>query len=222
MVYGKYFLIRTQHFLPDTIRVPSDIPVLIQEVYGDEDLKLDGSLKEKYEEAKRKQQIEIEKKKSKAQQFKIDHPNPNKTLIGWLREMDISETEETAAAQVRDIQETIEVIAVKKTGNGYGTFKDNVDVLGRISETRISKDLAGQTIRIPGHIIRKQGISHEIKWLEDYNRKSLSEWQKEPWLKGELGIIFDEDGTFDLNGTELKYDNEYGLREVKEVIDEKI
>ena len=222
MVYGKYFLIHTQHFLPDTIRVPSDIPVLIQEVYGDEDLKLDGSLKEKYEEAKRKQQIEIEKKKSKAQQFKIDHPNPNKTLIGWLREMDISETEETAAAQVRDIQETIEVIAVKKTGNGYGTFKDNVDVLGRISETRISKDLAGQTIRIPGHIIRKQGISHEIKWLEDYNRKSLSEWQKEPWLKGELGIIFDEDGTFDLNGTELKYDNEYGLREVKEVIDEKI
>ena len=52
--------------------------------------------------------------------------------------------------------------------------------------------------------------------LEDYNKKYLSDWQEQPWLKGTLGIIFDGEGHFELNGIMLVYDREFGLREENE------
>lgn len=216
MVYGKYLLIRTQYYLRDIIRIPADIPVLIQKVYGKENLKLDSELSDVYEVAKDKQKSTLEKKRNKAQAFRLDRPKRDKNLIGWLKDADDAKTEEIAAAQVRDVHETIEVIAVKKAGTGYGTFKDDIDVSGRISDPYVAKTLAKQTIRIPDHIIRKSGIPDTIKTLEEYNWRELREWQDQPWLTGELGIIFDENGMFELNGKFLKYDNEYGLREVKE------
>ena len=55
-----------------------------------------------------------------------------------------------------------------------------------------------------------------IDALEEYNFKFLSDWQDQPWLKGSLGIIFDENGRFELNGVQLRYDNEFGLQEETE------
>lgn len=216
LVYGKYFLIRTQYYLPDIIRIPGDIPVLIRKVYGKENLNLDFVFSDIYKAAKDKQKSTFEKKRNKAQVFRLDRPKRDKNLIEWLKDADDAKTEEIAVAQVRDIHETIEVVAVKKAGTGYGAFKDDIDVSGRISDPYIAKDLAKQTIRIPNHIIRKVGVPDTIKTLEEYNWQELREWQDQPWLKGQLGIIFDENGMFELNGKKLKYDNEYGLREVKE------
>lgn len=216
MVYGKYYLIRTQYYLPEVIRIPSDIPALIQKVYGGEEPDFSSCLEKIYEDTKRKQQIKLEKRTAKAQAFKLGNPKPDNTLIGWLKEMDNSKSEEAAAAQVRDIQETIEVIAVKKVENGYGIFKNGKDVSEKISDPSIAKKISKQTIRIPAYITRKQGVSSTITWLEKYNEENLFEWQDQPWLKGELGIIFDENGCFELNGKRLKYDDEYGLREVKD------
>lgn len=222
MVYGKYYLIRTQYYLPDVIRIPSDIPDLIQKVYGKGILNLSSPLRNVYENSETQNINLITNKKTKAQTYKLDDPKKkidpeNINLIKWLRNPDTSSTEETATAQVRDIQETIEVIAVKRVGKGYGTFKDNVDISSRISDFRIAKELAKQTIRIPDYVTREQGVAKTIEWLEKYNKKHsyLWEWQSQPWLKGELGIFFDENGKFELNGKQLEYDNEYGLREVK-------
>ena len=221
MVYGKYYLIRTQYYLADVIRIPSDIPYLIQKVYGKEMPNLSPSLMNVYENSKTQNLNKITRKKTKAQTYKLDDPKKiidpeNCNLIKWLRNPDTSSTEETATAQVRDIQETIEVLAVKRVGKGYGTFKDNVDISGRISDFEIAKELAKQTIRIPDYVTREQGVAKTIEWLEKYNKHSfLWEWQCQPWLKGELGIAFDENGIFEFNGKQLEYDNEYGLREVK-------
>ena len=62
------------------------------------------------------------------------------------------------------------------------------------------------------------GIDHLIKWLEDYNKNNLADWQKESWLKGSLGLIFDEKGTFLIGGSDikLKYDYQYGLEVERE------
>jgi CRISPR-associated endonuclease/helicase Cas3 len=62
----------------------------------------------------------------------------------------------------------------------------------------------------------KKGASQTIDELENYNKKYLSDWQEQPWLKGTLGIIFDEEGHFELNGIMLVYDREFGLREENE------
>lgn len=216
MVYGNYLLIRTQCYLPDIIHIPADIPVLIRKVYGEEEPALEPPLMDVYEKSITRHRIEIEKKKARAQVFRLDRPKQGKNLIGWLKNMDDPKTEETAAAQVRDVHESIEVIAVKKSGTGYGTFNDGTDISGIVSEPGIAKELAKQTIRIPDHIVRRAGAADTIKALEEYNWQELREWQDQPWLKGELGIIFDENGCFELNGKLLKYDNEYGLSEVKE------
>ena len=134
-------------------------------------------------------------------------------LIGWLKNPEHSGSEEMASAQVRDIRETIEVIAVIRVGCGYGTFEKREDISGRIGEPQIAKELAKQTICLPNHIAVRKGIAETIADLEKYNQMYLTDWQKQPWLKGSLGIIFDQDGHFELNGFHLKYDNKLGLQE---------
>lgn len=219
-IYAKYYLIRTQYFLPDEIRIPTDIPILIDQVYGSEKLELQGEQVNTYQASGKQMELDKQNKQNKALTYRIDAPHirikPDKyNLIGWLENPDFSRSDETATAQVRDIADTIEVIAVKQTGNGYGTFDNEEDISARIDEPGISRELTKQTIRLPLFATRKKGISATIEFLEKYNLKCLPDWQDQPWLKGSLGIVFDENGRFDMNGIILKYDNEYGLREEK-------
>lgn len=220
-VYGKYYLIRTQYYLQNEIRIPSDISVLVNKVYGEEQIELAGELESIYQESRTQMEVIKENKANKALIYRINEPRrivkPDRyNLISWLKNPDYSDCEEMAAAQVRDIMETIEVVAVKKIGNGYGVFEEEEDISERIMEAQVAKKLAKQTIRLPNYITGRKGVSKTIHTLEEYNMKWLSEWQKQPWLKGSLGIIFDEDGRFQLNDVQLKYDNEFGLREEKE------
>ena len=57
-----------------------------------------------------------------------------------------------------------------------------------------------------------------------YNNKYLKEWQKINWLKGKLGIIFDENNEFKINNITLIYDDFYGLyyRKIEGDDDDKI
>ncbi|EGS29767.1 conserved domain protein [Peptoniphilus sp. oral taxon 375 str. F0436] len=41
-VYDPYLLFRTEYFLKDQINLPNDISHLVQEVYGDKDLEIQG------------------------------------------------------------------------------------------------------------------------------------------------------------------------------------
>lgn len=59
-------------------------------------------------------------------------------------------------------------------------------------------------------------IDKTIDYLERFNLKYLSNWQKSKWLKGELGIIFDENNEFMVNNMILKYSKKYGLTYDKE------
>ena len=220
-VYGKYLLIRTQYYLPDIIHIPSDIPILVNQVYGREEPDFQGEQEKIYQSSLETMRAQIKNKADKAETYLIKDPcrkiKPETyNLIQWLQNPDESKSEERAAAQVRDIKETVEVVAVKKTGSGYGTFDCEEDISGRIDEPEIAKKLASQTIRLPAFITQKYGISELIDCLEHNNRLYLSKWEKQPWLKGTLGIIFDEKGRYQLGDILLKYDSEYGLREEKQ------
>ena len=217
-VYGRYYLIRTQYYLPAEIRIPSDIPVLVNKVYGDEEPELAGELLSIYQESRKEMETLRKRKADKALTYRINEPrrmirSDRYNLIAWLKNPDHSDSEEMAAAQVRDISETIEIIALKRTGKGYGTFEKGEDISERITEPNIAKELAAQTIRLPNYVTIRKGISATIDALEEYNLKLLSDWQDQPWLKGALGIIFDKNGRFELNGVQLKYDNEFGMQE---------
>lgn len=226
LIYGACLLARTQYFLRDEIRIPDDVSPLVQKVYdiSNVTMNLPPGLNAQYckwEDDFINQEMN---QKQKAEAYRIDNPRtricPEKNnLIGWLNTPDVSATDEESYAKVRDIDETIEVIAVRRCGEGYCLFSDNFndahDISSSINDPLIAKKIATQSLRISSGMIRMAGgFSHVIRLLEDYNRRNLPVWQTQPWLKGALGIIFDEKGEFQLvdDGPVLRYSSEYGLR----------
>lgn len=228
-VYEKYLLARTQYFLPSAIHIPEDVSALVQTTYDFKNTEPEypGDQRETYLAYKKSFENKRKKKQDKAKTFQIDKPkltidSEEYNLTGWLNTPDESESEDKACAQVRDTNETIEVIAVKRCGSGYGFFTpenaSEQDISDRIGDPGTAKRLASQTLRLPSSVIRGDSVDRVIEGLEDYNRKKLRSWQNQPWLKGTLGVIFDEDGTFRMEDfkMDLQYDSQYGLRTKKE------
>lgn len=221
-VYGDYLLVRTQELLPSEIHVPTDVSALVQEVYGKDDkrddLENDESMAHLYNQFKSAFNNERIKKEKKADIFRMDDPKliikPEKNnLIGMLHsDLPDSPSEEFACAQVRDTHETIEVIALRRTKNGYCTFQNDKNLADSIEKAETGQIIAQQTLRLPYSVTAYGQIDKVIRELEDYNRKNLADWQKQPWLKGALGILFDEQNQFILGDTKIQYDSFLGLR----------
>ena len=225
-VYGEYLLARTQRMLPEQeIILPRDISTLVQQVYGSEDLLWEGELQKTYEKAKEKYEIATRKKTDKAQQqFLLQKPylkiKPEKyNLIGWLNTAAVSDSEENAFAQVRDAEESIEIIAMMKYDTGYGYFDTKEDISAQIENYIIAKEIAKQTLKLSALDARRAcgSVQQTIEWLENYNRKNLPRWQQQPWLKGSLGILFEpigdgKTGKFYLGDVILSYNLDIGLQ----------
>ncbi len=223
-VYGGYLLARTQLFLPDYIVLPTDISPLVQRVYQfdsdkqyDDDICLSEVSLEKYQDYRNSHNQIINIQASKAKNYRIARPILKERrlttsgLIGWLKNSVLNESEEKTYAQVRDTEETIEVIALKKIGNGYGLFGQKIDLSNRINESDIAKEIAKNTFILPKILTKSYNIDNTIKVLETYNRENLSNWRDSFWLKGALGIIFDENDEFILNGIKIIYSEKYGV-----------
>ena len=222
VVYGDYLLIRTQLLLPETICLPEDISPLVQAVYGDDESFVDEDLSERYDFAKQEHEGLVARKKDKAQKHILGNPSfsNNQSLIGWLKTKVSSGSEEKALAQVRDTQETIEVIALKKHEDGYSFFDQQRDLSNEIHDPIVQKNIARQTLRLPLQLSAHYNVDQTIEELEKYNIKNLPAWQGSDWLRGSLGIIFDEKGEFTLNGFRLRYCQEQGLTYQKLTDDE--
>lgn len=228
-IYGDYLLARTQRILPEKeIFLPRDISPLVQRVYGEEEISWEKEIQDKYERAEAKYQLTVQKKEDKAQrQFLLQRPHlkikPEKyNLIGWLNTAAVSDSEENAFAQVRDAEESIEVIAMMKRGTGYGFFNKKEDISDQVENYTIAKEIAKQTLKLSALDARYAcgSVQQTIEWLEVYNRKYLSSWQRQSWLKGSLGILFDpiddgKTGTFYLGNAVLLYNSEIGLQVYK-------
>ena len=224
-IYGDYLLARTQKLLPKEIFLPRDISPLVQSVYDDTEIHWDEGVKETYKSAKKKHAINIMKKTNTAQnQFLLRKPHlkikPDKyNLIGWLDTSITFDSEENAFAQVRDAEESIEVIMLMKYGTGYGYFGKKEDVSGQVENYKLAKEIAKQTLKLSSSIARFAfgNIQKTIEWLEEYNRENLYSWQQQPWLKGSLGILFEpvddrKTGRFYLGDVILMYNYDIGLQ----------
>lgn len=216
-VYGGYLLARTQAALPKVLSIPKDISPLVQKVYGQEQLDLPEELQSHYAKMKAAYESTIANKDKRARTYRIDNPalksqKESKTsLVGWLNNTNPNESEEKAYAQVRDTKETIEVIALQQLGKGYGLIGSNQDISDQLDDSTITRSIAQQTLRLPNVLSAPYHIDRTIQELEIYNLQHLKDWQSHPWLKGALGILFDQDHCFELNGYILKYDKHFGL-----------
>ncbi len=218
-VYGEFILARTQYYLPKYIDLPNDISKLVQNVYDfNENIYEDNvDLKEKYDTFKSEHTNKIKNSESKAKVYRIDSPVLKKTmindenLIGWLKNVIVNESDEKANAMVRDICPTIEVIALKQIGSGYGLFGTDKDISKDISEYEVAKNIAKNTVVLPRILSQSYNIDRTIEFLEKYTLKNLYSWQKSIWLKGALGIIFDSNNEFVIENIKIIYDEKYGI-----------
>lgn len=218
-VYGDYLLAKTQAYLPNEIHIPNDISHLVQVVYSTEDPRYNNENKIKYESFKEQHQNFINNQKKKALNYRIGNPilkdrlYKKSSLIGWLHNSSATENEEKAYAQVRDSDETIEIIALKQYENGYRIFSKQEEIsCDLLEDGRIAKEIAKQTLILPRALTQPYNITKTIEELEKYNLKKLACWQESSWLKGALGIIFDEKNQFILNGFKLTYNEKYGIQ----------
>ncbi|GAT17958.1 CRISPR-associated helicase Cas3' [Secundilactobacillus silagei] len=202
-VYGKYLLMKTDYFLKETIEEPKDVSNLVQAVYDDQ---LDPQIKG-IEKAKAKFEQNLAKEKVKARAFQIADPksDAHHTLYKWLNRStsDVSGSDQKAAAAVRDIKESLEVILLQHTNNGIFLLD------GRSIEDCQSREVAEQLIRLPSG--RTQPINTYIELLEKFTAKKFPGWQQDKWLKGALALTVDENFCGYLGDNQFNYSSIYGL-----------
>lgn len=209
-IYGDYLLAKTQLYLPDEIFLPDDISSLVQKVYQEEEIVALSEMKEKHDSV-------IAKKKLKAKKFRLDDPaypsiiRKKISLDGMLKNSHPDQSEEYALAQVRDTQETVEIVLVKKYGSGYSFVDGNVDISSHIDDYGVGRRLAQETITLPLALTKPFNVKETIQELEAYNLNYLRSWQSNIWLKGSLGLILNEDSEAILNGYKLMYNLNKGL-----------
>ena len=186
-------------------------------MYGQEQANVSKENQSRYTKMKTAYESMIANKDKKARTYRIENPrlkmrqDESTSLLGWLKNTHPNESEEKAYAQVRDTQETIEVIALEQYEKGYGLIGSNQDISDRLDESEVTRRIAQQTLRLPSILSAPYKIDRTIQELEKYNLRHLKSWQTQPWLKGALGILFDQDHCFVLNGYILKYDRQFGL-----------
>lgn len=214
-VYQEYILMRTEFYLPSEIFIPKDVSDLVQKVYAKDDIEIEETYKELYESKKNKYLSEIDNKKDQARKFALANPKhnvgPDKNIRKWIENSNnIAELSETkGACEVRDSADSIELICLQEKDSGYGYFGDN-NVLGKL-DNKLAKEIAKHTIKLPAGMSYGENLDKYIDILENYYIKYLKDWDKYSWLKGNLAIIFNKNGDFDLGDYFLHYDEKLGL-----------
>ncbi|CAM3211168.1 CRISPR-associated helicase Cas3' [Lactiplantibacillus plajomi] len=208
-IYGDYLLTKTDHFLADKITLPDDISPLVQQVYDEQ---TDQQI-EAIEPLKAAFNKKVALQLQKAEGFQIKAPKTGKfaNLLGWLdRALKSTDADSVHAnAMVRDIQETLEVILVRKTATG----KFLLD--GRPIDSVTPKAISQQVIRIPAAVTLGK-LDDAIKKLESDTQALFPAWRSEMWLRGAVALVLDANNTACLLGWRLSYSPSYGLSYQKE------
>ncbi|MGJ3775134.1 CRISPR-associated helicase Cas3' [Limosilactobacillus fermentum] len=209
-IYSKYLLMKTDQYLPEQLTIPDDISPLVQATYRD-----DGEMEPDLREAKRVFDVKHKEELDKAEKFQIKSPKQRKSLHGWLDSelVDANKDEVRAQAAVRDIQETLEVLMVKQVKGDYYLLD------GQQLEEVDSKTIAQQLIRIPAAVTPR--IDKSIELLETQTAKNFPDWQADPWLKGALVVVLDEQNSVELGNWRIHYSRKFGLSYEKADDDEK-
>lgn len=210
-IYSKYILTKTDYFLPKKIISPSDISQLVQKVYEEGNDNNLLSVVPNINTLKHEFNVEREKQEENANKFQIDKPNlsnntkvPLKKLLPSKSHLLENNEEIKVQATVRDIKETIEVVLLKRNGEGGLTL-----VSGKEINLIPSKNIAQQVIRLPQSV--SYNLDKLIASLEENTRCSVPNWQDDPWLKGSLVLILDKNNEVKLEGYTLSYSTKLGL-----------
>jgi CRISPR-associated nuclease/helicase Cas3-like protein len=231
-VYGKYTLLRSAAvLLPHLeggagrpVRLPADISALVQGAYGQEPVGPEN-WGEAMEEARTRFDRHRAGQAERAAAFRLGNVGqPGKPLFGWVA-AGVGDVDDTRAgrAQVRDSQESLEVVVVQRRNDGRLVTLPwlEADAKGRprggleLPQDQTPTALAGRTaascgLRLPLQFSDAKTLDRAIGELEQLY---LAAWQGKdsPWLSDQLILALDEDCQTQLAGFSLSYNPADGL-----------
>ncbi|MEC4019756.1 type I-E CRISPR-associated protein Cse1/CasA [Streptomyces sp. H27-D2] len=200
--------------------LPDHISPLVQAAYGAGDVG-PADWAEELSEARAKHLRLLAQKREKAEAFLLGPVRrAGRPVYGWL-EANAGDVDDSRAgrAQVRDSEESLEVLVVQRQQDGRLTTVPWLDGGrgGLVLPTdfppgrRTAQAVAASAITLPWQFSKPWVIDRTIGELE---RFMVPAWQvKEcPWLAGELLLVLDEDCQTRLSGFHLRYSSVDGLR----------
>lgn len=210
-IYGEYLLRRTAMFLPEKFTLPQDISKLVQRVYNEKEG--EGVLPTEY----KKYTAQIQKKKKDAKSYRLREPNSfQPTISGLLDGEAYYSSEEQARATVRDGEDSIEVIAIQESNNGFavilsGEYRGEKIDMSRQPSMREAEILEEQRIKLPPRLSRTWNYEKTTEILSEVMTRKIPEWMIHPTIMGELIMILDESANFYFEKEALHYDPQRGL-----------
>lgn len=213
-IYGEKLLLATLANLPECLRRPDDVAVLVREVYSPRPnipAEWEGVWASACEEdAARRNHAE-----RSASTFRIPSPAYADEL-GELFSRMHSNTEsvggeERGIAQVRDAEFTVEVVAIRSGEYGYSPIGGGPEILDEMDPShRQARHLAASTVRLPARITRREADFDQV--IGELEQQTPAEWGTSGLLRGSVALRFDAEGKASLGRFEVTYDDEYGLR----------
>lgn len=222
-VYGDAALVRSAAVLygRDQVSLPQDIPLLVRESY-DPDFAAPAGWEARWSVAEARAATETERARQRAQGYLLTDPNQHETLTGWIDVVaqDPDRSEEQGRSQVRDSEDSLEVIALWRATDGQlrlpacaprhpgAAIPEGVE-WGTGSEQSIAREMASCSLSLPIQLTHPGVIDRVIAELE--RTVDYSGWQTSPWLKGQLVVVFGPDDHATLAGFDLYYTVDEGL-----------
>ena len=211
-IYGRAILMSTLAVLPEEFRRPDDTAKLVAEAY-DPDFEPPALWLESWAEAN----CERERGETTAHLKSADYrlPDPRHGLqFKALFERLVDDSERSAgeggAAQVRDIEPSVEVIPIIATDYGYRPWGWDSEVLdgGEVSY-ELAFHLASSTVRLPGRMTR-YGTDFDavVSQLEE---STPGEWVHHYLLRGQLALVLNENNEATVGRFEIRYSSELGI-----------
>lgn len=204
------------------VTVPDDVHDLIEAVYGT-DAPVPPHWRDPIARAREVYEAEQQKKHNAAKGFLLCEPNKAGTstsLVDWLHTT-ASDNEEKGRAQVRDGEDSLEVILLELHRVGgqeeLRTLPQKPGDPGHIIPTNLVPDpkvvrtMMMSAVRLPPSLSNERVIDQVIQELEI---RVVPAWQDDRDLQGQLFLLL-EDGRAQLAGTTLEYSPSTGLKEVR-------
>nr|WP_281364340.1 CRISPR-associated helicase Cas3' [Microcella alkalica] len=218
-VYGDYTLLRSlvaldSHLAGQPIALPSDIPRLVEAAF-EKRAATPAAWSEAMDAARRIWKIERAEKEERAKTFLLrDIETQNGSLLGWLDRGIGDANEERGRAQVRDSEDTLEVILVQGNEEELRTLDSLPEGGGRSlpidTEPPYASAVAAanSSTRLPGIMSKPWNIDAVIRELE---RNAYPGWQQSRWLSGQLVVVLDDQLRGRVGKWDLQYSRERGL-----------
>lgn len=209
-IYGRWLLLQTMRYLPAEIRLPADIPGLVDAVYAEPE-----ETSPEWEKFKLRTDI----KEGKAGGWLLPKPKMSKrrpelnSIAGMLD--DCIESDRKAEASVRDGMRSVDVLVMRRTDESHIGYmpciSEDVVRADTVPSDEEGRRIAMQRLRLPFALCCGERLENVIDTLESENTKLLSVWQQSPWIKGELVLLLDAGAERELCGFRLRYEPGAGL-----------